>query len=401
MIQNIEQAEQALAPYVAITAETTGKDNTTQRTLELSQVVGSPHERLKVVHVAGTSGKTSTSYFISRLLASAGASVGLTVSPHIYNITERLQINTKPLEDEEFCEYLSEFMPLVERFGQTPSYFELMMVFAMWVFDRKGVDYVVLETGLGGLHDSSNICRRADKLCVITDIGFDHTHVLGDTLPEIAAQKAGIIAPGNHVLMHEQVDDVVDIVRRAAVEMHATLDILPAQNYSNYQQHNVRLAHAAVQYVTKRDGLILSDDVLASLDTSVPGRMQIERRGDTTIILDGAHNQQKTAALIKTLQNEYPDQKFATVVAVKDTKDYAMVVEILSSIASTAVATGFHLSQDAPIQSVDPALIQAKFTSNGIVCTQADSVPQAVNQFVDESVPFVLVTGSLYALSLS
>jgi len=400
MIKTIAEAEQALAPYVAVAWETTmGKGITTERTLDLSRAVGSPHERLKVIHVAGTSGKTSTSYFVSRLLASTGASVGLTVSPHIYSLTERIQINTVPLGDGLFCEYLSEYLELVGRSKQMPSYFELMIVFALWVFDKQRLDYVVLETGLGGLHDSSNICRRDDKVCVITDIGLDHTDILGNTLSEIAAQKAGIIAPRNQVIMHEQADEIVDVVRNAAGIMNASLDILPSEEYKTYQDRNSRLAFAVARYVAERDNLELPGNALRKLDTTVPGRMQIVKRGESTIILDGAHNEQKTAALIKTLQNKYPGQKFALVVAIKQTKDYQKVVELLSTVASRVIATNFQLSQHAPINSIEPRLIQSAFRTRGIECDIAGSVEQATNQLVQMAEPYVLVTGSLYFLA--
>lgn len=162
----------------------------------------------------------------------SGAKVGLTVSPHIVSIAERVQINGLPLDEESFCRYMSEFLQKIEdsKFG-TPSYFEVMMVFALWVFDKEAVDYVVVETGLGGLHDSSNICRREDKIFVITDIGIDHTHVLGSNIESIAWQKAGIVAPGNHVIMHSQSQVVTGVVAEEVRKQHATLEVLPVVQY--------------------------------------------------------------------------------------------------------------------------------------------------------------------------
>jgi dihydrofolate synthase/folylpolyglutamate synthase len=192
---SIAEVEKALERLVMIASKTTGRDITTARTLEIAGLVGNPQDHLRVIHLAGTSGKTSTSYYIAGLLKAGGMKVGLTVSPHVTAITERVQINNIPLSETEFCRYMSEFLPLVTADEERlPSYFEVMMVFALWVFDKSNVDYAVVETGLGGLHDSSNICRRTDKICIITDIGVDHTHVLGDTIEKIATHKAGIIA---------------------------------------------------------------------------------------------------------------------------------------------------------------------------------------------------------------
>ncbi|MCA9326649.1 hypothetical protein KC976_03555, partial [Candidatus Saccharibacteria bacterium] len=158
--------------------------------------IGSPQEKIRVVHVAGTSGKTSTSYYAAALLRAAGLQVGLSVSPHVDQINERLQINGQPLSEAEFCQVLTEFLNAIKDAPVKPSYFELLTAMAFWEYARRGVDAAVMEVGLGGLLDATNVISRRDKICLITDIGLDHTEILGDTLVEIAQQKAGIIQPG-------------------------------------------------------------------------------------------------------------------------------------------------------------------------------------------------------------
>ncbi len=400
---SVADVEEALEPLVAMVAATTGRDITTERTFVLAEQVGNPQEQLRVVHIAGTSGKTSTSYYIAGLLAAAGAKVGLTVSPHIASITERVQINGRPLPEEAFCRYMSEFLPhILEGLeDDLPSYFEVMMVFALWVFEREGVDYAVVETGLGGLHDASNICRRADKLCVITDIGLDHTYILGDTVPQIAAQKAGIIAPQNHVVLYEQDAAIMRVVREQADIQHATMTVVDPPEYADYQDRNFGLALAAYAQLVARDGLaVVSDNTLQAVrQLQVPGRLEtVEHRG-VQIVCDGAHNEQKMYALVQTLGVRYPGQKWAIVLAMKQSKDYEAVVRLLASIASRAVATQFRLSQDTPIVSIAPATLAAECQKYNVPCAIRDSVGEAVDLLIDEHESHILVTGSLYMLA--
>jgi len=239
---SVTEVEKALEPYVAAAGNATGRDLTTDRTLRLAEHVGNPQDSLKVIHVAGTSGKTSTCYYITDLLVRSGMKVGLTVSPHMDSIAERAQVNGKSLPDDVFCDYFSEFMNLIESAPEMPTYFELMMVFAYWVFQKEKVDYAVVETGLGGLHDSSNIASRPDKLCVLTDIGLDHMHVLGRTIKEIAMQKVGIVKPSNTVVMHTQSNEVMNVVQDYVASRRGDLDFSVVDENLLFQQRNWRLA---------------------------------------------------------------------------------------------------------------------------------------------------------------
>lgn len=399
---SIKEVEKALEPLMATALLTTGQGLTTERTFRLAGLVDSPQEQLRVVHVAGTSGKTSTAYYTARLLRAAGARVGLTVSPHITSITERVQINGRPLDEAVFCRYMSEFLPQVVR-GEAdlPSYFEVMMVFALWVFAREGVDYAVVETGLGGLHDSSNICRRGDKLCIITDIGIDHTHILGDTIEAIAAQKAGIIALGNHVIMHGQAPEIVGVITRQATLQSAALEVLPAADYANYQDRNFALSQAAYDYLAGQDGLpVVTDEQRAEVRRGeVPGRLQVRRQAHSMIILDGAHNEQKMYTLVRTLKEMYPGRKWAVVFAMKSNKDYAAVIPIIAPLAKRAIAVPLHTNQDMHNASVAPEVLAAEFTKYGVPCETADSVQMALDSLIEATESDILVTGSLYAIA--
>lgn len=213
-LKDFKDVEDALRVYIPLVKELTGKDTVLDRIKPLMSILGNPENKLKTIHIAGTSGKTSTSYYIAALLGQEGLNIGLTVSPHIDKISERTQVNGKPLEEDVFCQKLSEFLDIVDSSGIKPSYFELLYAFSIWLFSNLELDYAVIETGVGGLFDATNIVTREDKVCVITDIGFDHMKLLGNTLAEITYQKVGIVHSKNVLLMYEQNDEIMTVVNK-------------------------------------------------------------------------------------------------------------------------------------------------------------------------------------------
>lgn len=398
-MQTFAEVEQALRPYIAVASRTLGEDITIDRTVRLAHYVGSPHDRLRVIHVAGTSGKTSTCYMIRELLQQAGLCTALTVSPHIYAINERVQIDGQPLEEKQFCSYMDEFLQLVTSYSEMPTYFELMMVFAYWVAVREEVDYAVIETGLGGQQDSSNICQLTNKVAVVTDIGYDHMHVLGSTLTAIATQKAGIISPNSHAVMYRQASEVMNAVQMIADERGATLHVVEPPDANDYRQRNAHLASVAYRMISDRDNLPPLDDcdqIAASV--CVPGRMTVRRERNQVVIYDGAHNAQKASALVRTLQSEYYGQPFTVVLAMKQGKEYEEVIDILLPITERAVVAPFASIQDTPIKSINPAELAKIWRRHGIEAEQAESLADALDIAQRSNSP-ILVTGSLYAVS--
>jgi dihydrofolate synthase/folylpolyglutamate synthase len=346
-ISNFAEANDALQPYIDQVKVLTGRDTTFDRVGPLMERVGNPHELLKIIHVAGTSGKTSTCYFLADMLKSSGVMTGLTVSPHVDVITERVQINGMPLSEAEFCQNLSEFLELVGDVRPLSSYFELIYVFAFWEFVRHGVEYAVVETGMGGLYDATNIARQRNKVCVITDIGYDHMHLLGHTLPEIAAQKAGIIHEGNDVFLYTQSEEVMRAVHERVAAKGATLHELNEADEAQkievlidalplFQRRNWLLAKQVYEHVAERDGLQeLSNEQFAMTQAIiVPARMQAVQLGGKSCIMDGAHNPQKMQALVESYQAQYSGQKATVVLALKDSKEYKDVVDILLPITA-------------------------------------------------------------------
>ena len=372
------------------------KDLTTRATQELSKFVGSPEKRLKVIHVAGTSGKTSTCYYIRALLEAGGQKTGLTVSPHMVSIADRVQVGGEPLSEADFCRYFDEFHQLIQDFPGTPSYFEVMMVFALWVFDQEKVEYAVIETGLGGLHDSSNICRRPDKVCVLTDIGLDHTHVLGGSLEEITQQKAGIVAPGNTLLMYRQRPEVTTVVESIA----GNIIYAPEERTNDYRERNFGLSLAVFEYIRDRDGLTELDDgwIAKCRTVQVPGRLEEFDYHGATVVLDGAHNQQKMKALVDTFRLKYPDRHPLIILAMKQGKEYEKVIDLLKPLASEILASEYRTFQDTKMGAIKKEILADYARRADIEVGLVDNLGLALEKALSLN-DLILVTGSLYAVS--
>jgi dihydrofolate synthase/folylpolyglutamate synthase len=373
----------------------------------LMAFLDNPQDNYKVIHVAGTSGKTSTAYYAAALLTAAGYKTGLTVSPHVDEINERVQIDMAALDEAAFCQALTEFLRLVEDSGVAPSWFELVVALAYWYFDKAGVDYAVIEVGLGGLLDGTNVISRPDKICVITDIGLDHVNILGNTLAQIAAQKAGIILPHNHVFMHQQPAEVAAVIQAVADRQAAPLQIIGPQaeqlesELPAFQERNFQLAAQAVEYACQRDGHVplSAGQLQRARATYIPGRMELVSVAGRQLILDGAHNEQKMAALVSSFQQRYPAVKPAILIALKEGKDYEAVVPLLVPLASRIIVTAFASSQDLPLAAMEPATLAAAFRQAGAAdVTVIADTSAAYRSLLDGPERAAIITGSFYLL---
>ncbi len=369
----------------------------------LLDAVGNPQDGLKVVHVAGTSGKTSTSYYLRALLEVTGAKVGLTVSPHMDSVRDRVQVGGGPLSETDFVQYFQEFYAQTGTLKPQPSYFEYMVAFAFWVCKKEHVDYFVVETGIGGRSDSTNVVTRADKVCVLTPIGYDHTDILGDTLTLIASEKAGIIQPGNMVFSAEQPPEVMDVFRTTVREQHAALDIVATEASSAtsapaFLRQNFSLALAAVRYIVGRDGRILPPNPQRLLDTvRIPGRWEFYRIGSKTVIVDGAHNPQKLSSLIEELHRR-GDEHLTFVCAFKQAPQPKITecIQLIERASRRVVYTTFIIRQDLHTRGCEENELTA---AAGHAVEYIEDQQRAVMAALEGNSPVVVVTGSLYLVS--
>ena len=212
--------EEAVA-YIEETPKFTTK-NKLEHTKECLRRLGSPEERFNVIHVAGTNGKGSTCAFLTSILREAGYSCGLFTSPHLVTINERFQINEKNIEDDTFLHAFEKVKKLADELvaegSYHPTYFEFLFLMGMVIFADAGVDYVVLETGLGGKLDATTAVEHP-LACVITSISFDHMQYLGNTITAIAGEKAGIIVPGVPVIYDGNDPEAAQVISERAEEL--------------------------------------------------------------------------------------------------------------------------------------------------------------------------------------
>lgn len=383
-----------------------------KRTRILMELLGNPQNKLKVIHVAGTSGKGSTCYLISIILTSLGFKVGLHLSPHLLDLRERVQISSELISKEKFVDYLNLIIPAVEKvksadFG-SPTFFEIVVALTFYIFYKEKVDYAVIETGMGGLFDGTNTVDNPKKMAVITKIGLDHTNILGKTIKSIARQKSGIIHKDNLVISTLQRKEaqkvIMDTVKREGAKLfhppggfNGKLGML-----GEYQKENAALALEAVKRLSIRDRFKLDDyKILKSMQTAhFPGRFDVIKYDGKTIILDGAHNPQKMSSFIKSLKKMYPGEKFDFLIAFKSDKDYQGMLKHIVKVADRIVITKFSIMQDMAIKSGDPKNICVALNKLGFKNYLIEkNYQKAFIKSLNLSGRKLVVTGSLYLLS--
>ncbi|MBN1168539.1 hypothetical protein JXA63_01475 [Candidatus Woesebacteria bacterium] len=408
-----------------------------KRTLYLLKLLGSPQNKLKVIHIAGTSGKGSTAFFISTILRSQGFKVGLSVSPHLLDIRERFQINNNLISQKNFIDCLNEIIPAVEETSKTkygtPTYFEILVVLAYYIFCKLGVDYAVMETGLGGMLDGTNVVSRRDKIAVITKIGHDHTKILGNTLDKIASQKAGIIKPGNIVVTTKQHPKAFGVIKKAAIKNQSKMYVLDRKNVKelslvpkptftfnfenrtiediklqmlgSFQVQNCSLALATAILLSGRDKFILDEKKLkrALGEVEFLGRMQKVVNKGEMIIIDGAHNPQKMKEFTKNLQIYFPDQKFIFLLGFKRGKDYKNILRYIVPLADKIIITSFFNQtkfQGMSVLSEDTKKIAQVLETIGHKKYEIfERSEDALKALIKSKNRVKVITGSLYLIS--
>ena len=374
-------------------------------------LLGDPQRVYPVVHVGGTSGKTSTAYAIRALLESAGFRTGLTVSPHINSLGERVQIGGQPLSRSDFAQALDEMLAVLAPLRGQLTYFELVCALAFTVFAREKVDYGVVEVGIGGQRDATNVFERADKLAVITPIGLDHTEKLGKTIAEIAAQKAGIIPEAGVGFVGPQLPAARAVIAERAALVGAHLEWVAApttgpdwSGVPTYQRENWALALAVVSYLSERDHFALPEpgDLVELRRVQPPARYEWFDLDGKRLLLDGAHNPQKMTGLVKALADDQL-APLPTLVTLSDAPlDKAVAtLSALAPAVSKLIISEFQLGQGAKVKASLPAAELARIAADlGLPSLIERDLRRALADLLAEDSPTVLVTGSLYLAAL-
>jgi dihydrofolate synthase/folylpolyglutamate synthase len=333
------------------------------RIRELLSKLGNPQDDLKFIHVAGTNGKGSTCAMIESILRMAGYRTGLFISPYVYCFNERIQVDGQQIADDELAELMDVVKPIAEEMADPPTQFELITAVGMLYYRKKQCDIVVLEVGLGGELDSTNIIKTPE-VAVITSIGLDHTAILGTSILDIAKAKAGIMKEGGSVaicgrnreamlvfkMKAEKVGANIYRPRYDSIEFktrtdekqvfsYASYDDLELPLAGTYQLDNAALAITVAQILQEKGWNISEEAVRKGLaNVKWPGRFDIIHR-EPTVIIDGSHNPQAIRATTETLRAVYGKKKIIFVTGVFADKDYRTMMTELTMLAKSIVAT--------------------------------------------------------------
>lgn len=403
------------------------------RMVELMHCLGDPHLAYPSIHVAGTKGKGSVTAMCSSILRAGGYRTGMYTSPHLEDYTERIQVNGHPIPRSDLVELVERIKPHVELIPQLTT-FEITTALAFLYFKEMGVDAAVIEVGLGGRLDATNII--APVVSVITSISYDHTQVLGNTLTAIATEKCGIIKPSLPVVSAPQDPEAMAVIENIAGERNAPLSVVghdilarPIQRTMNHQVVEFRLPaendmpvneealrrfevvlpllgdhqveNAAVAYLAidrfRQNALPISDDQIRDgfSKTYWPGRFEILNQ-NPSLVFDCAHNLESCHQLSLTLQTMFPDHKILLIFGASEDKDIdGMFKELLPFVERAILTKSFHP------RAISPYLLEQKVKRANIptqvIENVADAVQQALAMVSEQQV--ILVTGSIFVVA--
>ncbi|MET8263406.1 folylpolyglutamate synthase/dihydrofolate synthase family protein [Micromonospora arida] len=405
----------------------------------LLDLLGSPQRAYPAIHLTGTNGKTSTARMIDSLLRAHGLHTGRYTSPHLETVRERISLDGEPVSEERFASVYREIKPLAElvdaRSDEPLTYFDMTTALAFATFADAPVDIAVVEVGLGGAEDATNVLQAG--VCVITPIGLDHTEWLGDTIQDIALAKAGIIHPGATVISAAQEEEAAGPLLERCAEVGATIareggefgvlgravavggQVLTLQGlggvyddvfiplHGAHQAQNAAMALAAVEAFLgagARRQLDIEAVREGFASTSSPGRLERVRNAPT-ILLDGAHNPHGMKATVTALQEEFAFSKLVAVIGVLADKDAEALLELLEPVVDQVVVTRNSSPRAMPTEEL--AALAAEIFGDERV-DSAEEMPDAIELAValaEENVPGelsgvgVLVTGSVVTVA--
>jgi dihydrofolate synthase/folylpolyglutamate synthase len=381
--------------------------------------LGNPQRSLNCLHIAGTNGKGSVAATLHALLTAAGYKTGLYTSPHLSSVRERFKIGGIYISKEDFARLLAKIESVLD--GSQITYFECTTVLAFLWFTEQQVDCVVLEVGMGGRLDATNVVTPLVSL--LTNVSMDHEQYLGTTLADIAVEKAGIIKPGVPVVSAVAEDDSGTVIRQTCAERQAPLFLfgydfngsgtgstwqyrgldglalpdLPMPLHGSHQISNCSLALAAVQLL-QRQGWAISEEQISSglAQTRWPGRLEYFRNAEgQQFLLDGAHNPAGAAVLAQALRSGFPRRRLLLVWGAMADKDLRTTLREVASLADVIILTKAAESERAASPEQLEAVLSAALWEKAV---RAASVPAALAQARSLAAPddLICISGSLY-----
>ncbi len=393
-----------------------------RRMEELLALLGDPHLKPKTIHIAGSKGKGSTAAMIASGLRAAGFKTGLYTSPHLHTIRERIRVNGELIAEDELASLVSELKPAVEEinrgsYGELTT-FELLTALAFLYFQKSGVDFQVLEAGLGGRLDATNVVNP--QICVLTSISLDHTAVLGNTIAQIAAEKAGIIKPGVKVVSSPQSPEAAEVIHDACLEKKAELIMVGREIH--WEGKEVSLGCQLLEVTGRRDAYelsipLLGEHQLENAATAVavleslnigkeeiisglasvkwPGRLEILSRRPL-LVVDGAHNRDSARRLKEALKKLFRFNRAILIIGTSSDKDISGIAAELGSFFEMVIAT----SSRHP-RAASPVELAREFDRYKVPVQVTENVEQAVSKAlaISGEQDLICATGSLFLVA--
>ena len=422
--------------------------------------LGDPQENLHYVHIAGTNGKGSACVMTQSILTAAGFRTGLYISPHLDQFNERLSIDGQMISDADLRRLAARVRAAAKTLGEEPTDFEMITAMAFCWFEEQRCDLVVLEVGMGGRLDATNVISHPE-VCAIMHIGLDHTEFLGDTVEKVAAEKAGILKPGADCVLYHQLPGVMDVVSRRFTEVNGSgssakivAQLVPTDPTAftaharsidgqvfdyrgreglrigllgNYQMENAMAVLDIIDCLIRRGWGIMENAIRAGLAQATwPGRFEVLSR-EPLLIVDGAHNPNGVEALVDTIRAYFPDQKINFVMGVMKDKDYHTMLRLIAPYAArfiTELPDAHRALQpkelkseirayfDGPVETADSVtaavqrameLAERNMDHNSTDAAQARRAMNLAGDSIDEGYmrgrPITICFGSLYQVA--
>jgi len=371
-----------------------------ERTIALAKAMGNPQNRYDTIHVAGTNGKGSTCSVSSSILIESRLKVGLYTSPHIKDFNERIRVNGVAITDDELIEYAEKLLPIAEEMDAT--FFEITTVMAFMYFADRGVDVAVIETGMGGQFDSTNITNP--KVCVITDIDMDHEEFLGDTIEKIAFEKAGIIKPNTPIITTNDAENVLSVINEKATKENAELILSNSQIEDEIKKtiSNKFISHSFIKnyaaalkasevYLGKAIPTEIQKKAIEKIETNSGyfARLQMINN-DPVCILDISHSVAAAKNLVESLQSTFNDKKWTVILALMSDKDYRGIIEELAEITDLMILT--QVDNERSMSAIDLSYYAEQLGINAIILID----PKKAKKFAFDSKLDCVITGSFY-----
>ncbi len=391
---------------------------------QVLQILDNPHQKINVIHVAGTNGKGSVCRFISSILRCEGYTTGLYLSPHLIDFRERFQLNDTYISKVRFVEIVKQIKPVVNQFisnGGKLTYFELCTIIAFVFFSEENVDYAVIEVGLGGRYDATNIVNPL--VSVITNVSLDHQKHLGDSIQDIAFEKAGIIKEKTPVItgaegvalsvIQKKIESLQAQLTIVSNDMIKTVSTLTSQHivfhgfFHDYEVHtnqlglyqpmNIAVSIASIEILQQKGVYITKESIINGIkQMNHPGRMQVLLH-HPCIIVDGAHNPEAMKFAVKSIITLFSSQKIIVIFGVMKDKDIKNILNELVRITNTIIVTEPKLKRSAKNEKIAEIILEI---APSLKVIRTSSVKEAIDKALEiaQKDDVIFGTGSLFTV---